>query len=423
MKRPVNPLPFIFAALLTLFLPGCSSVGDDQFLLASLDQPAKARTLTEIGISEYQVHLVRRVEYDQIDEVRRYFEAALRYDPSNALAKKYLAVVTNFRETNLKASLKEAVRYGQKAKRTDEETYLLCLAVQKAARIDPKNPDVQKLVGDTEAARGAFVEETLDRSKAATDKIDEKSSDAVREKLTIEAFQFASRALAADPQNTDAQVRKTALRSSLSQIVKRRLEAVQKLIAGQKFSEAKSQIAVVNDFNRKLDGSFEADVRTATYTLNYRWAKTLLDQKEYTQAEVKADAALAVKRTEEAAALKKKIAALRTQTETTTSFESALQDIDRLIAKGELVAAQRKIDSLAAAATVPARLASLDDRGEKVRANLKPLYDQAVEAYRGEDFKAAIELLETVVAIDESYEQAADYLDKAQSKQKLLDQF
>jgi tetratricopeptide (TPR) repeat protein len=392
VKRPVNPLPHIFAALLTLLLAGCSSVGDDQFLLASLDQPAKARTLTEIGISEYQVHLVRRVEYDQIDEVRQYFEAALRYDPSNTLAKKYLAVVTNFRETNLKASLKEAVRYGQKAKRTDDETYLLCLAVQKAARIDPKNPDVQKLVGDTVAARGAFVEETLARSKAATDKIDEKSSDAVREKLTIEAFQFASRALAVDPLNADAQVRMTALRSSLS------------------------QIAVVNDFNRRLDGSFEADVRTATYTLNYRWAKTLFDQKEYTQAEVKADAALAVKRTDEAAALKKKIAALRTQTETATSFESALQDVDRLIAKGVIV-------SLSAAAPGPGRLASLDDRSERVRGNLKPLYDQAVEAYRGEDFKAAIELLETVVAIDESYEQAADYLDKAQSKQKLLEQF
>jgi TolA-binding protein len=157
--------------------------------------------------------------------------------------------------------------------------------------------------------------------------------------------------------------------------------------------------------------------------LNYRWAKALFDQKEYAQGEVKADAALAVKRTDEAAALKKRISDLRAQTETNTSFEAALQDIDRLIAKGELIAAQRKIDSLTKNTTGESKLASLDDRGEKVRANLKDLYDTGVGAYRDEDFKAAIELLETVVAIDEGYEQAADYLDKAQSKQELLEQF
>jgi tetratricopeptide (TPR) repeat protein len=282
---------------------------------------------------------------------------------------------------------------------------------------------VRARVGETTPARNAFVDASLARAKTATDKIDGKAADAVRERLTIEAFLQVSRALAVDPQSVAAQNQKNALRSEISDIVARRLDTVQKLIAAQKFSEAKTQISLLNDLNRKLDNIFEAEVRGASYTLNYRWARTLFDQKEYAQAEVKADAALRLKRTEEAAALKKRIAGLRAQTETNTSFEAALQDIDRLIAKGELIAAQRKIDSLTPTATSPARLASLDDRDEKVRANLKALYEEAVEAYRAEDFKAAIELLETVVAIDESYEQAADYLDKAQSKQKLLEQF
>jgi hypothetical protein len=46
-----------------------------------------------------------------------------------------------------------------------------------------------------------------------------------------------------------------------------------------------------------------------------------------------------------------------------------------------------------------------------------------VQAYRDEDFKAAIDLLQTVVGIQVDYEQAGDYLDKARSKQKLLEQF
>ena len=138
---------------------------------------------------------------------------------------------------------------------------------------------------------------------------------------------------------------------------------------------------------------------------------------------MKADAALAVKRTDEAAALKQKSATMRAQAETTVSFEAALQDIDRVIASGELEAAQRKIDSLERATTQAARLALLEDRTSKIRANLKGLYDRGVEAYRAEDFETAIELLETVVAIDEGYEQAADYLDKAKAKQTLLEQF
>jgi len=43
--------------------------------------------------------------------------------------------------------------------------------------------------------------------------------------------------------------------------------------------------------------------------------------------------------------------------------------------------------------------------------------------YRAEDFQKAVELLETVLAIDVEYEQAAEYLDKARTKQKLLEQF
>ena len=409
--------------VLVAFLGGCSSLGDERFLLKNLDEQAKAKALTEAGIQQYQVHLERKAEYGMIDEIKEYFVVALRFDPASALAKKYLTLVANYKEVRLQASLRDATRFSQKPKRTEEETYQLCLAVQKAGRIDPSNAQVQKLVGDTAQTRAALVETYLARAKASLDKTDEKTPDAVREKLSIEAYQNVSRALAADPQNAAAPNLKATLGAELSRIVARRLESAEKLIASSRFADAKAQVVFLNDINRKLDNSYEADVRAASYLLNYRWARALFDQKEYAQAEVKVDAAIAVKRTDEAAALKKRISDLRAQTEATLSFEAALQDIDRLIAKGELIAAQRKIDSLAKGATGQAKLASLDDRGEMVRANLKGLYERAVEAYREENFKAAIELLETVVAIDESYEQAADYLDKAQSKQKLLEQF
>jgi hypothetical protein len=65
----------------------------------------------------------------------------------------------------------------------------------------------------------------------------------------------------------------------------------------------------------------------------------------------------------------------------------------------------------------------LDDRNQKIVASLKDLYDRGVQAYRDEDFKTAIEVLQTVVGVQVDYEQAGDYLDKARAKQKLVDQY
>ena len=45
-----------------------------------------------------------------------------------------------------------------------------------------------------------------------------------------------------------------------------------------------------------------------------------------------------------------------------------------------------------------------------------------MQAYQDEDFKTAIEALRTVVGVQVDYAQAGDYLEKARSKQKVLDQ-
>ena len=96
----------------------------------------------------------------------------------------------------------------------------------------------------------------------------------------------------------------------------------------------------MNDLNRKTANSFDADVRNASYTLNYSWAKSLYAQKDYAPRRSSVDAALAVKRSDEASALKRQIAAAKTKADTGVSFDAALQDIDRLIAAEELVSAQ-----------------------------------------------------------------------------------
>jgi hypothetical protein len=408
--------------LLALLLSSCVS-NDAMFLVQNLDDQSKSLALTQAGIEEYQLHVVRLQEFDQIPRIKDYFNVALRYDPSNTQAQQYLSIVDNYKNQRLVAKVKEAAKVYAKPKRTDDDNYALFVSLQTAVRIDPTNKDVRKMLADTSQDRSKLIDSYLAKAKAAVEKLDDKSTDAVKEKQYAEAFQNANKAFDIDPKSPAAQGQVSAAKAELAKSVRRRVTAIQKLIGAGNFADARTQVSALNDLNRKLDNSFVKDVTNVSYALNYSWAKKLVDQKDYATAGVKVDAALAVTRTDEAAALKRRITDLRNKADAGASFEAALQDIDRLIGDGELVAAHRKIDAVQNTMTALDKLQMLDERDAKILASLKDVYDRGVLAYRDENFKDAIDLLQTVVGIQVDYEQASDYLDKARSKQKLLDQF
>jgi hypothetical protein len=413
---------FFLFLLFPVLLLSCVS-NDAMFLVKNLDDQSKSQALTQAGIEEYQLHVVRLQEFDQITRIKDYFNVALRFDPSNTQAQQYLSIVENYKNQRLQAKVKEAAKVYAKPKRTDDDNYALFVSLQSAVKIDPTNKDVGKMLADTSQDRTKLIDAYLAKAKAAVDKLDDKSTDAVREKQYAEAFQNATKALDIDPKSAPAQAQASAAKAELAKSVSRRVTAIQKLIGTGSFTDARTQVSALNDLNRKLANSFAKDVTAVSYALNYTWAKKLVDQKEYATAGVKVDAALAVTRTDEAAALKRKITDLRSKADAGVSFEAALQDIDRLISTGELVAAHRKIDAVQNTSPSQDKLQMLDDRDAKILASLKDVYDRGVLAYRDENFKDAIDLLQTVVGIQVDYEQASDYLDKAKSKQKLLDQF
>ena len=416
---------FLLACLVAGGLLACTTANpNDSFLIKSLDDQSKSRALTEAGVEEYDIHLARQAEFDKIAEIRNYFEVALKYDSTNARAQQYLALIDDYKNAQLRKNLRVASRGLKNTKRSDNDNYAIFVALQTAIRIDPGNAEAQKMLNDTASARSTLVNSYLAKAKAATDKADAKAPDSVKEKQFAEAFQQTGLALDVDPKSSSAQSRHDAARSALATLVAHRIEAAQKAIAAGKFADARSQVNAVNDLNRRADNSFDADVRQVTYSLNYKWAVSLYNRKDYTTAEVKNEAALAAMKTDEARALRRKLADKNAQpAAVAVSFDVSLQDIDNLIAAGELVAAHRKVDSLAKVTRDQGNMQQLDSRNEKILANLKDLYDKGVDAYRNEDFKTAIDLLQTVVAIQVDYEQASDYLDKARSKQKLLEQF
>jgi hypothetical protein len=405
-----------------LVLSCTSTSPNDAFLLKNLDEQSKAQALTSEGIQEYDLHLNHRQEFDQIPRIKQFFSTALSYDPTNTQAQQYLTLIDNFKSQKLQTNLNSAAKVLAKSKRTDDDNYMLFVSLQTASRLDPADPQVQKMLGDTSQDRSKLVDAYLAKSKASMSGITDKTPDATREKQYTDAYQSAGKALDIDPKSGAAQGQLNSVKAELTKIVAVHIAAIQKLLAASKFADARTQVTALNDLNRKTSNGFDTDVRNASYSLNYTWAKTLYAQKDYSTADVRVDAALAVRRTDEASALKKQIAAVRTKVDASVSFDASLQDIDRLIASEELVSAHRKIDVLARATTDQTKLATLDDRRQTITGKLKDIYDKGVQAYRDEDFKTAIELLQTVVGVQVDYEQAGDYLDKARSKQKVLDQ-
>jgi hypothetical protein len=412
------------ACCVTAMLLGCQTVSQDSmFLVQNLDDQSKSQALTEAGKDQFDLHLVRRQDLDQIPHIKEFFVVALRFDPSNSQAQQYLTLIENYKNQKLQSNLNSATKALAKAKRTDDDNYSLFVSLQTAARIDPANPSVQKMLVDTAQDRAKLVDSYVARAKAALASVNDKTADASREKAFTEAFQNENKAISVDPKNAPAQNMLGTTKAELARIVGRRVAAIRKAIAAGSWTSARAQVTALNDLNRKLGNAFDTDVRTLSYSLNYSWAKALFDKKDYATAEVRTDAALAVSRTDEATALKRKLLDLRSKADAGASWDSSLQQIDQLIGSGEFLAAHQKLNLLARTTTDQAKLQMLDDRDGKIRSNLKDLYDRGVQAYRDEDFKTAIDLLQTVVGIQVDYEQAGDYLDKARSKQKLLEQF
>ena len=411
----------IVLAGVSLLVFGCTSA-NDAFLLKALDDQSKAQALTNEGIQEYDLHLTHRQEIELIPQIRQYFTVALSYDPDNTQAQQYLQLVDNYKSQKLSSNVTSATKMLAKAKRTDDDNYALFVSLQTASRIDPADQNVKKMLSDTSQDRSKLVDSYIAKSKALIAQINDQTPDAAREKASMDALSYAKKALDVDPGSSAAKSQLASVKALVTKLVAARSASISQLISASRFTDARAQVSALNDLNRRTSNSFDSDVSAASYSLNYAWAKSLYAQKDYATAESRVDAALAVKRSEEASALKRQIAAARTKSDAGASFDAALADIDRLIGAGELASANRRLLAAQKATTEPAKLTALDDRRQTIIGKLKDVYDQGVQAYQSEDFKTAIELLQTVVSIQVDYEQAGDYLDRAKSKQKVLDQ-
>lgn len=410
-------------AVLALVLSSCASIGDPFVLAFDVNGQYQSDAVTAAGIDAYRTQLVGAGDLSASSKVQRYFEVALRYDPSNAEAARYLALVEDYRAARFSAAVKDADALLKKPSRSPDDEYALLLAVRKASAIYPRDESTVRLLKATATIRSSFVSARIAEVKTVRAGVSKDAKDSVREKASIDAFRIAVKINAADPGDLEGAQLYRELKSEVAAIVQRRLERVDALVKDARYEEANGQLQSVKDLDRLGDGSFAGAVRNAEYQLYLSWARDYEKHKEWTKASARVKSALAVRRGSEALALEKRIGAALEAQDRGASFNEGLKNLDAYIARDDLIHAQRLLATLASGPIDAAKRQALELRRKKMAESMANLYAVGIKAYRDERFDDAATAFESVIAVDASYEDAGAYLDKVKAKQKLLNQY
>jgi hypothetical protein len=413
----------VILSVVAILLASCASLGDSFVLLFDVDGEYKSEAVTSSGIDAYKRELIATGDVAASAKVQRYFEVALRYDPANAEAAKYLAMVEDYRAYKYSSAVRDAEALLKKQARSQSEEYSMLLAVNKASAIYPYDDASVKLVKATEDERAKYISARLAEAEKVRASINPEARDSVREKAYIDAFGLVLKVRAVDPVNLDGNRAYRELRTDISSIVESRLKTVDTLTGKKSFDEAKSILTVIKDLDSKIGETFKLEIDKAEYQLYLSWAKYHESRKEWSSAASRVHSALVVQKGGDALALQKRVAAAAATEERGATFEAGLKNLDAYITNGQLVKAQRLLSSLSKSAADSNKRQLLETRRKRIVDALASVYQSGVQAYRDEKFKEAISILESVVAVDAMYADAVDYLDKAKARQKLLDQY
>jgi len=413
----------LVCAGVALLLSSCASLGDPFVLAFDVDGQYQSRAVTSAGIDAYRTELVGAGDLSASGKVQHYFEVALRYDPSNAEAARYLALVEDYRAGRFLAAVKDADLLLKKPARSADDEYALLLAVRRASSIYPQDESTIRLLKSTAGIRAAFIADRKVDVKAARAAVPKDAKETTREKASIDAFRIALKINAVDPGDLEGSQLYRELKSEVAAIVSHRVDKVDALVKDAHFDDARSQLAAIKELDSISGSSFTESVRGAEYRLYLSWARYHEKRKEWSKADARINSALAVRHGGEAIALQKRIAASVAAQDRGASFNDGLKNLDAYIAKDDLIRAQRLLSSLASGSIDASKRQALDQRRKKMAESMANLYAIGIKAYRDERFADAASAFESVIAVDASYEDAAAYLDKARAKQKLLDQY
>ncbi|AEJ18483.1 hypothetical protein [Gracilinema caldarium] len=418
----------------------CSTFQTNQFIQNNLSQEEKAEIIFQKGLQLYNTRLVEQNDITAIPEVRSYFVAALRADPEHLKAQEYLIKTDTFKTKRFEEYLARAKALYEKNNRTDIEDYEMIVAIKHAQEIDSSNNDINKLRSDTGDVRKQVLQRRIQHLTELEQAIRKSKTKIELHKQLGVAVRIMKEITTIDASNKDALTIRKSIDGYVTSVVLADTNDATNKLKQKKYQDA--ELALINA--EKTYGALQKtplpELSKTKYQLYFSWAESLYAEKKYQAAEVRINTALQVEKNPEAVELKNKIAkGTGTVTTTTTKpaasgktktavpqrdYDAELPDllviIDATIEKGNLVKAWDLVNTNMIQLKMQSNKTKLASRKTVILEKVKELYEDSVVAFNSEDYETARDGFRTIVRINPGYEQAQAYLDRANTKLRVL---
>ena len=415
---------YIFCTLYILaMIAGCATIGSDQFLVTNLDNSEKSDILTNKGIVYYEQQLKNSENYLLVPKSKAFFENALVYNPENAIARKYLDRLNGFIEQQVSKNLELAGKYKSKEGKSEQDIFNLCYFTQKAYEVDPENKDVRELKSEIHDMQEELISTYIERGNENLKGLEAAAGDKERQDMYLKAHNNFGRALLLDPEHGQAAKAQNTVKDGLEAIAVKSIGKTKNDIAADRFDSFEDDIKGMRFLDAKIDNRLKGQIDDLYYRYHFQRAANAFSKKDYRRAEAYINSALAVERTQEALDYRSTIRERRSAADMNREFGELIAEVDSTIEEGNLLEADTALRRLRERTTSASQKNQIDAKLKSIRDRIPALYKKGVELYQKEDYKAAVETLETVVALDASYEQAGPYLEKAKGRLRILESF
>ncbi len=211
-----------FAGAIATFLAfsSCATMRANMLLLSETTPEDKAELLFRDGLNRYQTDILRDQDLTAIPQVRKRFQDALKLDPNNAGAKKYLANLEAFRTKQIDLNLATASSLAKKEKRSASQDYDLVVAVKKLKQLDSPAPELKLYEKTASAVKPQVVKTRTDELNALQKQIDAETDRAAKLKKLSNARRMADNILFIDPLNPSVSLARDGIDRKIAELQK-----------------------------------------------------------------------------------------------------------------------------------------------------------------------------------------------------------
>jgi len=421
---------FILIMGLIVILSGCLSV-NDKFLIENLRDDEKSTILTNKGTAMFEILLETEDDFRLIPEIQKCYEVALEFNPTNTKTLEYSEKLDLFIIETVEAYIEKINTNREKVEeRTNDDDYMLCFYIIKAYELDSDNEEIGELRKETRPILDALIADyILEANSIKENAIIEADID-TQEAMLVEALAIYAKISGIDPGNKQIDKESESAVGMLIAIMDDKILYLRSRIADQYFTASLGDVNSLAKYNKTVNNALEAEIDELQYLLYFEWAKYMYDEGDLDVAYSKANAAIYFIEKQEAIELRNtinsKLAAYRerrNEAALVESFNDFIDQIDALIADGELAIAYQRMREIEGTLSDSSHKSQVSERKSIITGKLEPIYQAGVSAYVQEDFQVAIYNFSIVVDIDNSYQDAAAYLEKSKAKQALLDSY